>query len=143
MTLRGQIDLILDIGKSETLELFVRELRNFVLPSTVRELARRLAIRRPVALVRSAAGLQKQLLHPQWRMMPVQFDLPSKSQVFGRIVAAAIAHGILYPSVRGGAGRCLALFPQNWKGSASFVEVMDPAPVGATLTRIDGSTTAY
>ena len=72
-------------------------------------------------------------------MTPAQFGLPAISQVFGRIAAAAGVHGILYPSAKGDGHKCLALSLQNWKGSASFVEVMDPVPEGATLTRIDGT----
>lgn len=87
--------------------------------------------------VRPAKG---DVLHPNWRMLPQQFDLPASSQIFGRIAAAAGIHGILYPSSRHVAKRCLALFPQNWAGSGSFVQVSDEAPEGAQLTRIDGLT---
>ena len=139
VALRGQIELVLDVGAPETLEPFVKLLRSFVLPSSVSTLARQLGLRRPIGLIRSVKGLQKQLLHPHWRMMPAQFDLPSNSQIFGRMAAAAGVHGILYPSSKNDEKQCLALFPQNWKGSSSFVEVTGPAPEGATMTRIDGT----
>jgi hypothetical protein len=100
-------------------------------------------MRAPPTMVRSAAGLQRQLLHRDWRIYPVQFDLPSNSQVFGRIAVAAGVHGILYPSTRQADGRCLALFPQNWKASSSFVEVTDAAPSGARLTRLDGTSPLF
>jgi hypothetical protein len=51
---------------------------------------------------------------------------------------AAGAHAILFPSVRHEGACCLALFPQNWAGSHSFVEIMDGAPSEARLTRLDG-----
>lgn len=73
-------------------------------------------------------------------MLPQQFDLPSNSQVFGRIAVAAGLHGIQYPSARQQGKRCLALFPQNWTDSGSVVEVADEAPSGARLTRVDGKT---
>jgi hypothetical protein len=76
-------------------------------------------------------------------MLPQQFDLPSNSQIFGRIAAAAGLHGILYPSARQVAKRCLALFPQNWADSGSFVEVGDEAPQDARLTRIDATTKEF
>jgi hypothetical protein len=76
-------------------------------------------------------------------MLPQQFDLPANSQIFGRIAAAAGIHGILYPSARNVAKRCLALFPQNWAGSGSYVQVSDAAPEGAQLTRIDGLTREF
>jgi hypothetical protein len=33
---------------------------------------------------------------------------------------------------------CIALFPQTWAGSTSFIEVSDYAPVGIQKVRIDG-----
>jgi hypothetical protein len=76
-------------------------------------------------------------------MLPQQFDLPSNSQIFGRIAAAAGLHGILYRSARQVAKRFLALFPQNWADSGSFVEVGDEAPQDARLTRIDATTKEF
>jgi hypothetical protein len=72
-------------------------------------------------------------------MLPMQFDLPSNSQIFGRLVSGAGIHAILYPSTRASEHRCLALFPQNWSGSTSFVEGIDAMPKEALVTRIDGS----
>jgi len=140
VALRGQLELVIDVGASHTLAAFARVLSRFVIPSTVRALARRLAIQRPLQLVRSVSGLYRQLLHPHWRAEPTQFDLPANSQVFGRIAASAGLHGILYPSARHASGRCLALFPQNWKGSTSFIEILGGAPSQARLIRIDGTT---
>lgn len=139
VALRGHLELVLDVGAVQSLMPFAQVLSRFVQPPAVRTLARRLGIR-SMGLVRTVSGLQRQLLHLNWRAEPIQFDLPANSQVFGRIAASAGLHGILYPSARHGRTRCLALFPQNWRGSASFVEVMDGVPRQARLTRIDGST---
>jgi len=142
VALRGQLELVIDISELRSLQLFAAALRRFSLPNHIRRLSRQLGMRSPPFLVRSAGGLQRQLLLPDWRVMPAQFDLPSNSQVFGRIAAAAGAHGIVYPSARHAGRKCLAIFPQNWKSSASYVEVRDGAPTGARLTRIDASTTS-
>lgn len=136
--LRGRVNQLLDVSNPEALKPFVDVIKQFVPPRQIALLARQLNIRRAPWLIRSVSTLRQQLLHPHWRMQPMQFDLPSNSQIFGRIAAAAGIHGILYPSVRQVGKQCLALFPQNWAGSASFVEVMDAVPAGATLTRIDG-----
>lgn len=141
--LRGLIENLLDIGNLETLRAFASVLREFPIPRDVRQLARKLGLRPPPWLIRSPVTLQRQLLHPNWRMLPQQFDLPANSQIFGRIAAAAGIHGILYPSSRHVAKRCIALFPQNWPESNSFIEVTDQAPEGAHLTRIDGLTREF
>lgn len=141
--LHGLIENLIDIGNLETLKPFASVLREFPIPREVRQLARKLGLRPPPWLIRSPITLQRQLLHPNWRMLPQQFDLPANSQIFGRIAAAAGIHGILYPSARNAAKRCIALFPQNWTGSGSFVQVADEAPEGAQLTRIDGLTREF
>ena len=69
----------------------------------------------------------------------MQYDLPANSQIFGRLCVAAGAHGILYPSVKNSTRRCLALFPQNWNDSDSFVEIVGASPIEVGITRIDGS----
>lgn len=95
VALRGQLELVIDIGIAQTLNAFASVLGRFVIPPAVRDLARRLGIRRPMGLVRTVSGLQRQLLHAHWRAEPAQFDLPANSQVFGRIAASAGLQGIL------------------------------------------------
>jgi hypothetical protein len=70
--LRGQAELVLDVSELRCLHAFAAVLRHFTLPDSVRRLARRLDMRAPPTLVRSAAGLQRQLLHRNWRTYPVQ-----------------------------------------------------------------------
>ena len=139
---QGRLDLVLDLGDPQALKPFVEVIKTFTLPASVTTLARQLGLRRPPGLVRSVPGLQRQLLHRHWRILPMQFDLPANTQVFGRIAAAAGMDGILYPSARHAGTRCLALYPQNWRDSASFVEVADPVPAEARVVRLDASTGA-
>ena len=140
--LRGHLESVLDISDAATLREFVEIIKEFALPKGVAQLARELGIPRPPGLIRSAAMLQRQLLDPNWGMLPIQYDLPSNSQVFGRIASAAGIQGILYPSVRAESAKCLALYPQNWRSSGCYVELMDPAPPGAVTNRLDGATGA-
>jgi hypothetical protein len=140
--LRGQLDLVLDVGDIEALKPIVEVLRTFKLPAQVASLGRKLGVRRPPSLVRSPGALRRQLLAKSWRVLPMQYDLPSNSQVFGRLVSGAGIHAIRYPSLRHPGGGCLALFPQNWQGSTSFVELMDAAPPEARLIRLDATTGA-
>jgi RES domain-containing protein len=140
--LRGALEQVIDVGNLEALKPFTDLLKQYPLPKSVNQNARRLGVR-PAWLIRSPITLQRQLMHPNWRMLPVQFDLPANSQIFGRLAAAAGLHGILYPSARQKGKRCLALFPQNWRGSGAFIEVSDPQPSVARLVRLDGRTSAY
>jgi hypothetical protein len=138
--LRGALDAVLDISDPATLQSFVAIIKEFPLPKHVAQLTRQLGLTRPPKLIRTAATLQRQLLDPTWRMLPMQYDLPSNSQVFGRIASAAGIQGILYPSARTADSGCLALYPQNWRGSGCYVELMDPAPPEVRFRRLDGTT---
>ena len=143
LRLRGLVENVIDVGNLEALKPFAGLLRELPIPKDIRQRARKLGLRPPPRLIRSPITLQRQLLHPNWRMLPQLFDFPANSQVFGRIAVAAGLHGILYPSARQVAKRCLALFPQNWADGASVVEITDQAPDGARLTRIDGMTEEF
>ena len=86
---RGRLDLVIDIGDAMALKPFVEVIKTFRLPARVTSLARRFNLRRPPGLVRTVSALQRQLLHRNWRMLPMQFDLPANTQVLGRMAAAA------------------------------------------------------
>lgn len=135
--IRGMVESILDVGDLEVLRPFAEIISRFRMPTIVRTLARKLQLKNAPGLVRSAVMLQRQLLNPNWRMQPAQHDLPSNSQIFGQIAAAAGVHGILFPSSKNSPKRCLALFPQNWADSESFVEVIGALPDGAPIVRLD------
>jgi hypothetical protein len=135
---QGRLEGVLNVGDAKALKAFVEVIKEFAVPKGVATLARQLGLKRPPEMVRSVGGLQKQLIDSNWRMLPVQYDLPSNSQVFGRIAVAAGLSGILFPSSRVEGAQCLACFPQNWRGSGCFVELMDPAPRETVATRIDG-----
>lgn len=78
-------------------------------------------------------------LSADWRNLPGQFGLPSNPQIFGGLLRNAGFEGVLYPSSRGNRN-CLAIFPDNFKGSDSYVELADEAPAGVTNFRLDSDT---
>jgi hypothetical protein len=123
--LQLQLENVLDVSDQGALKSIVDILKDLQMPKSVPQTARKLGLKQAPWLVRSTITLQRQLLHPNWRMLPMQFDLPANSQIFGRLVAAAGVHGILYQSARDSTHRCLALYPQNWSGSSSFLALVD------------------
>jgi RES domain-containing protein len=137
--LNGSVEQLMDISDLEALTPFTEILKDFQVPKVVLKTARQLGLRQTSWLIRSPSLLQRKLLDRNWRMVPAQFDLPSNSQIFGRLAVAAGLHGIVYPSTKHAGKRCMALFTQNWPNGRSFVEVSDPAPEGAVRTRISGS----
>lgn len=138
VALNLRLETLIDIGELEALKATTEILRRFQMPKSIAVHARRLRMKVP-GLIRTPTGLQRQLLSTNWRVEPTQYDLPSNSQIFGRLCAAAGVHAILYPSVRDSSRRCLALFPQNWKGSSSFIELAGAVPPEVLVRRLDGS----
>jgi hypothetical protein len=72
------------------------------------------------------------------RRWPIMFDVPSTSQVFGSLVMNAGIEGILYNSTITQKA-CLAIFPQNFLNSSTFIELDDAAPSADVQCRIDSS----
>jgi hypothetical protein len=138
VALNIRLETLIDIGDVDSLKATTEILRRFQMPKSISVHARRLRMKVP-GLVRTPTGLQRQLLSPNWRVEPTQYDLPSNSQIFGRLCVAAGTHAILYPSARDSSKRCLALYPQNWKRSSSFIELAGAIPPEVLVRRLDGS----
>lgn len=139
VALDAHVEPLIDVGDLLSLKPIAEILSRIQMPPSVGMLSRKLRLRVP-GLVRTASGLQRMLLHANWRIDSVQYGLPSSPQIFGRLCAAAGIHGIVYPSARNSGKRCLALFPQNWRGSGSFIELVGPSPPHTTVRRLDGNT---
>lgn len=133
----GRLNVVFDIGRIDALKPFVDIVSRFKMPPRVVQLARKLKLP-PPRLIRSPSELRRVLTTKNWRAWPAQFDLPATSQVFGGLLRDAGFEAVLYPSARG-EGRCVALFPENFGASQSYVEVMSPVPIGARMTRIDST----
>ena len=95
--LNGNIEQVIDVGDLDSLKPFIDILRTFPVPRVVLQTARQLGLRQTSWLIRSASLLQRKLLHPNWRLVPAQFDLPANSQIFARLAVAAGLHGNLEP----------------------------------------------
>ena len=71
-------------------------------------------------------------------MKPMDFDVPSNSQIFGQMVRAAGISSILYNS-NITQKECIVIFPTNFKNSSSFIELIDEPPNQKIPRRIDNS----
>jgi RES domain-containing protein len=129
---------LFDLTKPRNLLPYVNIIKRFTLTRELKELARQLGIP-PPWLIRTAKKLNGDLLTPNWRFWPAQFEVPANSQVFGRALNEAGFAGVLYPSVRG-KGRCAAIFPQHFAGSASKIQLADDPPPGVHHSVLDEHT---
>ncbi len=130
----GSLETIIDLYEPERLQGFVNLIKNFKNSEASKvELAK---LGDDGKKVKTIEELLSAIYEPNWRSMPMQLDLPTASQVFGQLVVGAGIEGIRYKSKYTGKP-CLAIFPQNFMGPDSFVEIMDQAPPGVKRTRLE------
>lgn len=135
--LDGHLENVFDLRDYARLEAFIAIIRRFRLTDETRQLARKCGLP-PRQLLRTAKELQQRLLtsSDEWRTEPLFVDVPAPSQIFGRYIEAAGFEGLIYPSQQGGT-LCLAIYPRNFQGSDSYLEVRGTLPVGTTCARLD------
>lgn len=138
VNVNGRLHNLFDLRNARNLRHFTAIISKFDLPKELRDLAASAGIKDPL-LVRSVGQLKQSLLAHNWRLYPSQYEIPANSQTFGRLVVDAGFDGIIYASTKGPKA-CVALFPTNFAGSESHVEIADEPPKGATHTRLDQST---
>ena len=138
VNVNGHLHNLFDLRNGKNLRQFATIISEFDLPKELRALAASAGIRSPL-LVKNAGQLKLSLLAHNWRAYPSQYEIPANPQVFGRLVVDAGFDGIVYASTKG-PKVCVALFPTNFSGSESHVQLADEAPRGATHTRLDQDT---
>jgi len=136
LSVSGQLDSVLDIRDRTNLARFVNLIRDFKISPYLRRTAKQL--RFPLNLVTTAHQLGMVLEGKNWRNWPMVYDVPAVPQIFGGLVMNAGIEGILYESSIT-ERECLAIFPQNFHNSTSFIQLDDPVPSTDVITRIDSS----
>ena len=136
LSVSGKLESVLDIRKRDNLAPLVNLTKNFKLSKSLVLRARKL--RFPLRLATTAKELGSALEQRDWRNWPMVFDVPSTCQVFGALVMNAGIEGILYNSAITGR-ECIAIFPQNFLNSSSFLQLDDPVPSEKVQGRVDSS----
>ncbi len=134
---KGSLQNIFDLTSDNSLSDFYKEIKTIKLPIDFITRARSLKID-PMKPIDSVYQLRNTFLCDEWRLMPMQFDIPANSQIFGQIAHSATIEGILYPSVKT-QKNCLVVYPQNLMDS-SYIELNGDGPVVVAKKRIDKNT---
>lgn len=137
VSVKGHLDQVFDLTQSEGLADFVEINGKFEFSENIAHQMKSLRIPEQ-RVVQNVEDLSRSFLMPNWREMPMAFDIPSNSQIFGQLVVSAGIQGILYPSKLTGKP-CLAIFPQTFKNTGSYVELIDEMPVSTVPRRIDAN----
>lgn len=137
VSLSGSIDSIINLKEPKDLQPFVDLIKDFSVPDFLKKTSKIIGEREP-ELIRTVSKLKDSLLDPNWRLWPMQFDVPVASQIFGQLVSEAGIEGILYTS-KFTCNDCLAIFPQNFEEN-SFIRLDDKAPKETKICRLDPKT---
>ena len=125
VSVSGKLESVLEIRERGNLVPFVNLIKGFKVSQSLILKARKL--RFLLELVKTPKLLGEILEQRNWQEWPMLYDVPSTCQVFGGIVMNAGIEGILYNSAIS-QRECLAIFPQNFLNSSSFLELDDEPP---------------
>jgi hypothetical protein len=67
-------------------------------------------------------------------------NIPANSQLFGQMVFVSSIQAILYPSQKRKGNKCLAIFPNNFLNSESYVKIQDDCHANVKIARLDANT---
>lgn len=114
------------------------ELAKMKMPERAERIKRKLKIKPDdLRMLRSGKQLYDVAAVHNWRVIPIQFGLPSPSQILAELIRAAGFEAIAYQSSKG-AGTCLAIFVDRL-AQGSFLQLHGESPEGA-ITRLDEAT---
>lgn len=136
--IHGKLSNVLDLTDGESLWQFYTHLKGIQLPLYYQNKARQLKIS-TMPPVKSLEELQETIFSDEWRLMPMQFDVPANSQILGQIAYSAGIEAILYPSVKTN-NHALAVYPENFHDSDAYVEITGSVAETVIHTRIDKNT---
>lgn len=137
VVLHGKLSRVFQLTP-ETLAAVARVLGRIKMPERAERIKKKLNIKpEDLRMLTTGKQLHDVVALHNWRVLPIQFGLPSPSQILSELIRAADFEAIAYQSSKGG-GVCLAVFVDRL-APGSFVEVMDKAPAGA-ITRLNEAT---
>ena len=132
----GKLNLVFDLRNDDSLYRIIKILKTFKFSTSFKRKSQKLG--KTSIIIQTKRKLFESIMEPHWRYKPIQFDIPSNSQIFGQIVQASGVSGILYYS-KHTKKECLAVFPNKFKHSSSFIALIDEPPNQRVPSRIDSS----
>lgn len=138
VSVSGKLDKVFDLTQANNLLPLIELIKHFTLSKELIELSKMLSISGP-QVIKTKKLLLNTLLDREWRAYPTNYDVPSNSQIFGHLIYSAGIEGILYPSKFTDAP-CLVIYPKNFIGTDSFIQLDDETPHLGVPNRLDAIT---
>lgn len=133
------VSRVIDLRDSQLLDSFFKEVDKIELPKDITSKAKS----DKIEISYKARDLKTYLaclLDINWRRIPMAYNIPGWSQVFGKLAILSGARAVLYPSTKDGKN-CLAIFPENFANSDSVIEIdkkVAPANINEESLVLDG-----
>ncbi len=138
---KGQLSQVFDITSEKSLDSVAKVLKRIKLPAKATQLRTKLRMSASsVFMAQTSKQIHHAVLAANWRVLPIQFGLPSPSQLLTELIRTAGYEAILYASTKG-PGKCLAVFP-DLLVDHSFVELIHPPPTAVKHKRLDAESAA-
>lgn len=137
VSISGKFDKVFDLTNEKAVEPFLCLIARFKLSKELKAMAYELGEANPET-IKTVKRLVDSFLHPDWRIYPSRYDVPSNSQIFGHLVYSAGLEGILYPS-KFTNDPCLIIYPKNFVATESYIQIDDEPPHKKVPIKIDGS----
>lgn len=137
--LNGRLQHVFDMTRPQCFDELAGVLSKVRMPERARALQKKLQIRASqLFMMRKGVQFWEAAVKQNWRVQPVQFGLPSQSQLLADLIRRAGYEAIVYPSSKA-PGRCLAVFPELLR-AGSFIALQDKPPFDDTVTVLDATT---
>lgn len=137
--LQGRLVNLFDATRPRVFDRLVSTLATIPLPHKASKLARKLKLAKgDPSMITTVAKLRTAVFESNWRVLPMQFGLPSQSQIVGDLIRRAGFEGVLYPSSKGN-GRCVAIFPDQLHAN-SRVSLSASAPNPEVISELTSDT---
>lgn len=134
----GYIHSLLDITAKGSLNKFVKTIKQITLSKQLQSRSKKFDVKRES--VQNITQLKETIYDKNWKIDPNIYDVPALSQIFGQLVKEAGIEAILYKSTKKSkAGLCMAVFPENFKNSDSYITLED-CPKGIIHKKMDSRT---
>ncbi len=134
----GKIERLFNLNNINNLKQFTKIIADFPVPPDLAKLAKEVGQRSNQIIIQDPKILRASLLAPNWKSGIFLTSTPSNSQIFGRLLILAGFDGIQYQSTKG-KGNCIALFPEVFKDTDSFIEISDSVNECVENKRLDNT----
>ncbi len=117
------LERVIDIRNEKPLVAFYDSIKHIKMPKSYQKQAKKLKI--SMSIIKNVNQLKNKIFEPNYQQWDYWIDCPSTSQWFGHYARLSGIQGIIYPSVRSKSGFNIAIFPDQFKDTLSYVELID------------------